>query len=421
ILSLRAWCSSRLFVHFSLFSAKILPLRAAIVLIASGSNWFSRPHSRRKSGKRVKVTFSEPLDASDTSSSGTATSTFSTPSPSSSAGQRWRYLENIFGPSSSSSLPRNAPTDGRAGNRPAGEFERSSSVRTSNTSYGSVGSGPYNRRPPPQRKVGQKMADCEKEEALNLQVEFEWVLHEEVHSVLKQLHAILVECAHRFPVPLYGNEGKKQDKFVLTAAPEQLKCIVTLTGDSITHADINFKVQRQQQQIQRTSITQDYPWKIQQVQDAANHLQQAINHIDNVDSSYHFKTSDEVLHILGNILGALQRGRTSLVVPRKKPIEELMKGRNMKALSPNLPEDLAISFYIQSHKLIFVAYQLTNFQGTMKFDSCQAECSVPWLNEVLVLFTVALQLCQQLKDKISVFSQYKDFTVGSRSPSALSY
>lgn len=37
----------------------------------------------------------------------------------------------------------------------------------------------------------------------------------------------------------------------------------------------------------------------------------------------------------------------------------------------------------------------------MKFDSCQAEFSVPWLNEVLVLFTVALQLCQQLKDKVS--------------------
>uniref|UniRef100_T1GMS1 Protein rogdi n=1 Tax=Megaselia scalaris TaxID=36166 RepID=T1GMS1_MEGSC len=151
--------------------------------------------------------------------------------------------------------------------------------------------------------------------------------------------------------------------------------------------------------MQRTSITNDSPWKLQQVQDAANHLQQAINHIDDVDDSYHFKTSDEVLHIIGDILGALQRGRTSLVIPKKKPIDELMKGRNMKSLSPNLPEDLAISFYLQSHKLIFAVYQLTNIQGTMKFDSCQAEFSVPWLNEVLVLFTVGLQLCQQLKDK----------------------
>jgi protein rogdi len=193
--------------------------------------------------------------------------------------------------------------------------------------------------------------------------------------------------------------------------------------------------------IQRTSITQDFPWKLQQVQDAANHLQQAINHIDNVDSNYVFKSSEEVLHILSNILGALQRGRTSLVVPKKKPIDELMKSRNMKSLSPNLPEDLALSFYIQSHKLIFATYQLTNNQGQMKFESTQAECSVPWLNEVLVLFTVSLTLCQQLKDKvsselvyyfhfiillttmnfslflfnhspqISVFSQYKDFSI----------
>lgn len=86
---------------------------------------------------------------------------------------------------------------------------------------------------------------------------------------------------------------------------------------------------------------------MQQVQDAANHLQQAINHIDDVGKNYKFKcvlhvkfalqscddiycrSSDEVLHILGNILGSLQRGRTSLIVPRKKAIDDLIKGRNM--------------------------------------------------------------------------------------------
>lgn len=67
-----------------------------------------------------------------------------------------------------------------------------------------------------------------------------------------------------------------------------------------------------------------------------------------------------------------------------------------------MPEDLAISFYLQSHKLIFAVYQLTNIQGTMTYESSTAECSVPWLNDVLVLFTVALQLCQQLKDKVNL-------------------
>lgn len=275
------------------------------------------------------------------------------------------------------------------------------------------------------------MSDCEKEEAVNLQREFEWVLNQEVHVALDQIHGILVECARRFPVQLYGHDGSgKQEKLVVAVAPaggwsspEQLRCAVTLTGDSITHADISFRVQRGGSgatgtsgsggtTLVRTAIHSDCPWKLQQVQDAANHLQQAIYHIDDVGKEYRFRSSDEVLHILGEILGSLQRGRTSLVVPRKRAIDDLIKSRNMKALAPNLAEDLAISFYIQSHKLVFAVYQLSNSHGTMKYDCAQSECSVPWLNEVLVLLTVGLQLCQQIKDKICVFSQYKDFTVG---------
>lgn len=120
------------------------------------------------------------------------------------------------------------------------------------------------------------------------------MLNEEVHAVLKQLHAILMECSRRFPMPQYDNEngaGKKVDKFVLTVPQDQLKCVVTLTGDAITHADITFKVQRQQHQhqVQRTSINHDSPWKLPQVQDAANHLYQALHHIENVDDAYNFK------------------------------------------------------------------------------------------------------------------------------------
>jgi len=36
-------------------------------------------------------------------------------------------------------------------------------------------------------------------------------------------------------------------------------------------------------------IQNDNPWKLQQVQDAGNHLQQAILHIENVDKDYMFK------------------------------------------------------------------------------------------------------------------------------------
>lgn len=71
-----------------------------------------------------------------------------------------------------------------------------------------------------------------------------------------------------------------------------------------------------------------------------------------------------------------------------------------KSLNPNLPENLAISFYIQSYKLVLAVYQLENAHGSVKYETQQAECSVPWLNDALVLLTIALQLCQRLKDKV---------------------
>jgi hypothetical protein len=55
---------------------------------------------------------------------------------------------------------------------------------------------------------------------------------------------------------------------------------------------------------------------------------------------------------------------------------------------------------------MFAVYQVSPSQGSMKFDSHQAEASIPWLNEVLVLFTVALQLCQQLKDKVREINSF---------------
>jgi len=109
----------------------------------------------------------------------------------------------------------------------------------------------------------------------------------------------------------------------------------------------------------------------------------------------------------------LQKGRSSLIVPKKRTIEELQSSRNMKSLQPPLPNDLAISFYVQAHKLICAVYQVhKDTHGNLgKLDIYQADTSIPWLSEALVLFTVGLQFCQQLKDKVSVFTLYQDMQV----------
>jgi hypothetical protein len=53
--------------------------------------------------------------------------------------------------------------------------------------------------------------------------------------------------------------------------------------------DISFKVQRQQIINHHTTIRNENPWRLHQVQDAANHLNQALLHISNIDEDYIFK------------------------------------------------------------------------------------------------------------------------------------
>ena len=126
--------------------------------------------------------------------------------------------------------------------------------------------------------------------------EFNWVLKNEVHNSLKELAAILSDCISKFPMALCGLEkGAEVEKFVLntpsTTPPEQVriklyniicilvdckeliikqvKVVVTLTGDCISHADINLKLPRSGKDLyQNTSIREDAPWRLQQVQDA---------------------------------------------------------------------------------------------------------------------------------------------------------
>ena len=70
-------------------------------------------------------------------------------------------------------------------------------------------------------------------------------------------------------------------------------------------------------------------------------------------------------------------------------------------MSPPLPPELAMSFYIQGWKLIFAVYHIIQDKtGASKFNRYQAECVVPWINEALLLLTIGLQTAQQLKDKV---------------------
>ncbi|XP_075745243.1 rogdi atypical leucine zipper isoform X2 [Rhipicephalus microplus] len=199
-----------------------------------------------------------------------------------------------------------------------------------------------------------------------------------------------------------------------TSTPEQIKVLATMSGDSISHADIALRIPKHPGTTLRTIVQNDCQWKLQQVQDAGNNLMTALQLLTPPPPStkFEFKSAEEVTQLMTTVMGCLQRGRASLIIPKKRTIDEILGSRNMKSLQPPLPQDLGASFYVQSHKLIFAVYYVhKDSHGQPKFDVFQAETSVPWLSEVLVLFTIALQLCQQLKDKVGVFYQYREFHI----------
>ncbi|XP_029637551.1 protein rogdi homolog isoform X2 [Octopus sinensis] len=228
-------------------------------------------------------------------------------------------------------------------------------------------------------------ADIE-EEICALQKELSWLLNEELHHVLQQVQYTLTECNQRFLTDK-DKESNKDDSTVCHIKPQKIllsgpngtahiKCVLTLFGDNITEADINFKhKQGNHHSLFKTSIHQSLPWKLQQIQDAYNHLKSAAYCIS-LKENYAFKSVREV---------------------------------TLQVFHPAVPNTVALSFYIHTSKLILALYQIhRNNQKIEVLSRHQVECTVKWLNEAIMLFTLAIQQLQQLKDKIQSLQYFEE-------------
>lgn len=248
-----------------------------------------------------------------------------------------------------------------------------------------------------------------------------------------------------------NNNNTSERRYVLTAQPpESLKTMLTMLGADIVEADIEFKIHRSSSNnrrqhhhhhhhsssttVYRTSIKNERPWKLQQLQDTVNHLQQAFVRLDDtLKECPNFCSTDEVFHSMDKVLGCLLRARGSVILPKKCTAQELVKYKATKFLYPQLPDDLLLNFHLECHTLILAVHQLDaaikpsssssssrsshhhSSSGSNNNDSSDivyaCACVVPWVNDVITMLEIALQVGQQLKDKFSVFAQYKDLIV----------
>ncbi|GAB1299972.1 Protein rogdi homolog [Apodemus speciosus] len=257
--------------------------------------------------------------------------------------------------------------------------------------------------------------------------EFRWLLHAEVHAVLRQLQDILkanlAKCLglgmERWPqLRGSGQAGELH--------PGQLW-------------DVNLKMPRNNQLL-HFAFREDKQWKLQQqptcgttfsweIQDARNHVSQAIYLLANRDESYQFQTGAEILKLMDAVMLQLTRARNRLTTPATLTLPEIAASGLTRMFAPTLPSDLLVNVYVNLNKLCLTVYQLhalqptstKNFRpaggavlhspgamfewGSQRLEVShvhKVECVIPWLNDALVYFTVSLQLCQQLKDKLSL-------------------
>lgn len=233
---------------------------------------------------------------------------------------------------------------------------------------------------------------------------------------MQEVQHTLQECSRRFPIRCGLDENKSLvvPHRILLSSPNggsTIKCVVTLLGDSICDADINFKhKQAKDHHNFKTTINPEVSWKLQQIQDAGNYLVKAMFSLNQIDKDHVFHSAKEVFLLLDELISSLNQGRSCLAYPKRKSIEDIIYSRNMQILVPPVPNDTALSFYIHSSKLIMSLYSINmSSQGRTEITSRQQiECTVQWLNEAVMLFTLALQQCQQLRDKISILKQYEE-------------
>ncbi|XP_055862267.1 protein rogdi homolog [Biomphalaria glabrata] len=267
------------------------------------------------------------------------------------------------------------------------------------------------------------MAKSAKEQAeiIVLRKELDWLLKEEVNPVLQDIKETLQECYEC--LPFHGTaektvrrEDSSPQKIILNSPNNatsalNLKSIVTLRGDSIEGAELQFKhKQGKEHNIFKTKLKDGTLWQLPQIRDAGSHLCNAIEIASRNDANYEFKSVKEISLILDELMESLLKCRQSLSLPKRKSINELLESQNLLVFTPPLPGDVAVSFYIYTSKLVLALYCLhTNGQNKSEkieiTQRIQVEAMVKWLNDAIIFFTLSLQQCQQLKDKLMAVSE----------------
>ena len=104
---------------------------------------------------------------------------------------------------------------------------------------------------------------------------------------------------------------------------------------------MTLKLHKHPNVVYHTTIAAESPWRLQQIQDSGNYLRMALSSLSLIPDQLQYLSAEEVLNDLDLILGKVNRARSTLAIPRKRTIDELMNSKNM--VSIELSKDKVIS------------------------------------------------------------------------------
>jgi len=217
--------------------------------------------------------------------------------------------------------------------------------------------------------------------------------------------------------PIFVDENRdNSEKFLLNSADHRqgnLKCVATLRGFDIVEADL--RVERSNgKHPYKASIREGSSYRLQQLQDSSNYFSQASAMLE--DLILLLQEASEIRRplgrtlapatlcaTLGHISGHLKLARDSIIAPRKRTVDELVNPAQQECFHPNIPQDMSLSFYIAGQRLLMAVYHIGHNARTRQSEVVGrglVDCVVPWLNDLVLALTRAIQQCQQMTNQV---------------------
>ncbi|CAI4224692.1 unnamed protein product [Auanema sp. JU1783] len=186
---------------------------------------------------------------------------------------------------------------------------------------------------------------------------------------------------------------------------DNIKAIVSLLGDNVIQAEVVIKHPKGPGGTYRGVAQPDVQWKLQQLQDLANHIVRATSVLCDVmkrlnqlnDEAFGIDSGELILNAARMIKTEISSARCSILLPRKRSLLELCYFPPTRKFAPPLPQDQLLSFYISSCRLVCASYQIVPKQNANQGLSISlAECELPYLDDVIKQLNIAMSIIQRL-------------------------